>query len=342
MTPMTKLKTHRFAAALTAALMGCALLAAAPSRAEPVAPQVRVAVSSDAITLLPVHLAQTLGYYKEEGLDVTIVPMRTAPQKALHDGVVDVALGTTLPIQAAAEGSDIRGFLVIYSTTNNVLLVSPSASAQVHSFADLKGRRVGVSSLNSLSQYFLNYVLAANGLQPTDVTAVAIGVGAPAVDAVERGDVDAALLLGGSINLLLRKHPDLLILGDTRTSEASQRLLGPAKFPGSLLVAEESWLKANPDSTRRFVRAVRKAMKWMGDHSAEEVRAQMREDQRMPDAAADLQTIRDFQHMLSPDGAVHKGSPELMYKLLAASDESIRNAHIDLSKAYTNEYLSGK
>ena len=135
---------------------------------------------------------------------------------------------------------------------------------------------------------------------------------APALAAIERGDVDAALLVGGAINVLLQSYPGLTILADTRTPEGSQRVLGPVSFPGSLLVAEESWLKANPDTARRFVRAVKKAMQWMGEHSPEEVRANMREDQRMPDTDADLATIRDFQHMLSPDGAIAKGSPEIM------------------------------
>ena len=31
-----------------------------------------------------------------------------------------------------------------------------------------------------------------------------------------------------------------------------------------------------------------------------------------------------------------------MYKVLSSSLENVRTAHIDLSKAYTNEYLSGK
>ena len=98
---MTNLKMHRFAAALMTGLVACALCAAAPAT-----PQVRVAVSSDAITLLPVHLAQTLGYYKEEGLDVTLSLIGSANQTldALHDGSVNVALGTTVPIQTAAAG----------------------------------------------------------------------------------------------------------------------------------------------------------------------------------------------------------------------------------------------
>jgi len=327
---------------LMSVLAICLSAGAASSRAAPAMPQVRVAVSRDAVTLLPIYLAQTLGYYKQEGLDVTLSEIPGTPQNALRNGVVDVALGTTVPIQTAVDGQSIQGFLVIYSTTNNVLLVSPAASGEVHHFADLKGRRIGVSNVGSLSEVYLDYVLQANGVSPADVKAVAIGVGAPAVAAVERGDVDAALLLGGSINMLLRKHPDLPILADTRTPEGSQRVFGPASFPGSLLVAEESWLKSNPDTARRFVRAVRKAMKWMGEHSAEEVRANMREDQRMPDVEADLQTIRDFQHMLSPDGAVQKGSAELMYKVLASSLVDVRSAHIDLTRAYTNEYLDGK
>jgi hypothetical protein len=83
-------------------------------------------------------------------------------------------------------------------------------------------------------------------------------------------------------------------------------------------------------------------MQWMGSHSPEEVRANMHEEQRLPDADADLQTIRDCQRMLSPDGAIQKGSPELMYKVLATSLENVRGSPVDLSRAYTNAYLHGK
>jgi NitT/TauT family transport system substrate-binding protein len=325
--------------ALTGALAGYTLSGAPPSQ-----PQVRVAVSSDAITLLPVHLAETLGFYRQEGLAVTLSEIKSSSKTldALQDGSAHVALGTTVPLQMAAEGRSIQGFLVIYSRMNTVLIVSPAASGEVHRMADLKGRRIGVSSLGSGSQIFLNYLLAVNGMRPADVGAIGIGVGATSVAAMEHGEVDAALLVGGAINLLLGAHPGLTVLADTRTPEGSQRVFGRASFPGSLLVAEESWLKANPDTARRFVRAVTKGMQWMGAHSPEEVRANMREDQRLPDASADLQTIRDFQSMLSPDGAIAEGSPEIMYKVLAASLEKVRTSHIDLSKAYTNEYLMGK
>ena len=83
--------------------------------------------------------------------------------------------------------------------------------------------------MGSLSEVYLDYVLKENGVSPSDVKAVTIGVGAPAVAAVERGDVDAALLLGSSINLLLSKHPGLPILADR--TQASQRVFGKDLFP---------------------------------------------------------------------------------------------------------------
>ena len=331
---------YRYAMALLVAALTGAPAAAAP----PAAPQVRVAVSSDAITLLPVQLAQTLGYYRQQGLDVTLTEIRSLAKTldALQDGSTDVALGTTAPIQMAAEGRSIQGFLVIYSRINTVLIVSPAAAAGIHRIADLKGHRVGVSNLGSGSQLFLNYLLTVQGLQPTEVTAVAIGVGPPALDAIEGGAVDAAIVVGGAINVLLRAHPGLTILADTRTPEGSRLVFGSASYPGSLLIAEESWLKANSDTARRFVRAVKHGMQWMATHSPEDIRASMREEQRMPDAEADLQTIRDFQQMISPDGAIQQGSPELMYKVLSASLETVRASRIDLSRAYTNDYLNGK
>jgi NitT/TauT family transport system substrate-binding protein len=347
---------YRFAIAFVAAALAGAAAAAAPSitpaparpinaaPAPPAAPQVRVAVSSDAITLLPVQLAQTLGYYRQEGLEVLLTEIRSLPKTldALEDGSTDVALGTTAPIQMAAEGRSIQGFLVIYSRINTILVVSPAAAADMHHIADLKGHRVGVSSLGSGSQLLLNYLLSLNGLQGADVSAVAIGVGPPALDAIEHGQVDAAIVVGGAINVLLRAHPGLGILADTRTAEGARQIFGSASYPGSLLIAEESWLRANPDTARRFVRAVKHGMQWMATHSAEEIRANMREEQRLPDAEADLQTIRDFQQMLSPDGAIQPGSAELMFRVLATSLENVRDARIDFTRAYTNAYLNAR
>jgi NitT/TauT family transport system substrate-binding protein len=108
------------------------------------------------------------------------------------------------------------------------------------------------------------------------------------------------------------------------------------------MLAQDSWLRANPDTARRFAKSVLKAMKWMGTHSAEEVRAQMPEATRMPDAEADLQAIRQAQQTLSPDGVTPDSAPHLMREFLAISSEKVRTANIDFTKVYTNEFVIDK
>ena len=323
--------------------MATVLCGCGRSNSAPTARQVRVAVSRDAVTYLPVHLAHTLGYYKEEGVDVTVAELSglSKSMEAVLGGSADVTGGNTSPVQMAFEGRALQGFVMLYTVPPYALIVSPGASAKIRQIAGLKGHRVGITSPGSPTHHFLNYVLTQNGVPVKDVSAIGIGTGATSLAAIEHGQVEAAVLIGGAINVLERQFPGITFLADARTSDNARQIFGPQGLPGGVLVAQESWLKANPDTTRRFVRAVKKAMHWMGEHSPEQVRAEMREDQRMKDLDADLKTIREYQGILSQDGAFPAGMSEAVRKYLAVSIEKVRTANVDLSRAYTNEFLSG-
>jgi NitT/TauT family transport system substrate-binding protein len=116
-------------------------------------------------------------------------------------------------------------------------------------------------------------------------------------------------------------------------------VFGSPALPSTSLVATQSWLKAHADTAQRLVRATQKAMQWMREHSAEEVRAEMTDAQRMPDADADLEAIRGVQQTLSLDGAMPAEGPEVVRKVLAASNAKARTAHLDLSTTYTNKFV---
>lgn len=261
-----------------------------------------MALSRDAITWLPVHLAQKLGYYQQEGFSLAVsdVAGLSKSMEALLGGSVDVAGATPiLVLQVALEGRPVQSFLTLYSVPYGALVVAPAASGTIHTIADLKGHRVGVSSPGSPSQLFLNYSLVSHGLSPDDVSTVSIGAAAQSVAAVEHGQVDAAEVVANAITMLHRRHPDMRFLADTRTPEGTQAMFGSPAFPSTSLVANKPWLKANAEPARRLVRATQKAMQWMREHSAEEIRAEMTDTQRMPDADADLEAIRGAQRTLS-------------------------------------------
>jgi NitT/TauT family transport system substrate-binding protein len=304
--------------------------------------EVRIALSRDAITWLPVLLAQSRGYYKEEGLSLAVsdVAGLSKGMEALLGGSVDVAgASPMLVIQVAVEGRSVQSFLTLYSAPYSALVVAPSARSAIHTIADLKGHRVGVSSPGSPSHLFLNYSLVSHGLSPDDVSTVSIGSGASSVAAVEHGQVDAAQLIGSAITMLQRRHSDVVFLADTRTPEGTRDAFGSSVFPSTSLVANEEWLKANADTALRLVRATQKAMQWMREHSAEEIRAEMIDTAdagrrcrfgRHPRRAADSVS----------DGAMPAEGPELARKVLAASNAKVRTAHLDFSRTYTNQFVT--
>ena len=171
---------------------------------------VRIALSRDAITWLPVHLAQALGYYREAGLALTFTDVAglSKGMEALLGGSVDVAASTSmLIVQLAAEGRDVRGFITFYTFPNYALVVAPAAASTIHSVADLKGRRVGVTSPGSPTQMLMNYSLVSHGLSPADVSTVTISTGAASLAAIERGQVDAAAVVGSAAAVLEQRYP---------------------------------------------------------------------------------------------------------------------------------------
>jgi NitT/TauT family transport system substrate-binding protein len=331
-------------AAFAPIILAVALLGCNHSNSGAAARQVRIALSKDPISWLPIRLPQTLGYYKQEDISVTIseVTGLSKGMEALLGGSVDVAADNASgAILMAAEGRSVQCFLVLRSHPSQVLIVSPIASGKIHKISDLKGHRVGVSSPGSPTQWFLNYLLMSHGLTAEDVSTIAIGTSATSVASVEHGQVDAAVLVSNAVPVLARKYPNLTVLADTRTTEGLREIFGVTTFPSAVLVAQENWLKANSDTVRRFVRAVQKGIQWVREHSAEQVRTEMSEAERMPDAEADLQAIREFQQALLPDGAMPADGPEILRRVLAVSSEKVRVGHIDLSKIFTNEFVAG-
>jgi NitT/TauT family transport system substrate-binding protein len=327
-------------ARLTAvAALGALIACHAPA---PGTTEVRVALSRDGITWLPVHLAHALGYDHEEGLDFALseVGGMSKGVEALMGGSVDVTAGAMAQtIQAASEGAAMRCFMNLYTRPVLALAVAPGMTKTIRDVRDLKQHSVGVSAPGSATHQFLNALLVARGLSPDDVSAVPVGTAATSIAALEHGKVDAAVLVGSAIPMVQQRNAAIVFLADTRTPEGARMVFGTETFPNTSLVARDRWLNQGGDAPRRFVRAVKKGMDWMRRQPAEQVRTMMPEGLRMPDAAADVSAIQDAQRLLSADGAIPAGAPELVLKYVALSSAKVRESRIDVSQLYTNEFI---
>lgn len=305
---------------------------------------VRVAIHREPIAFLPLRVAETLGYYQAEGLAVELSEAAggTKAIEALLGGSVDVAAGSMSDaVQLAAEGRNVRGFLVLYDRPSLALAVGPAAGG-IQTIRDLRGRTVGVSAPGSASHQFLNFLLVSNGLTPEDVSTVSVGMSASSIAALEHGKVDAAILIASAVTQFEDRHPQGQLLADTRTPAGSRDIFGSEEFPGLSLLTEDRWLRDNSDTARRFVRAVKKGMRWVREHPAEQVRNMIPERARMPDPSLDVRAIHEVQQGISADGVMPPGSAELVERFLAVSNPKVRTTHIDLAHLYTNEFAGIK
>ena len=159
---------------------------------------------------LPTVLAEQLGEYKKAGVDVELVNFKGGSQAltAVIGGSADVVSGYyDHCVNLAARNQQLTAFVVYDRYPGLVLGVSPRHTAEISSVKDLAGKKVGVSAPGSSTDFFLKYLLARNGVDPNAVAVIGIGIDATAVAAMERGTVDAAVMLDPGATLLKAKFP---------------------------------------------------------------------------------------------------------------------------------------
>src|SRR3954447_13048331 len=238
---------------------------------------VRIVVGGNASspTILPHTLALELKLYEKEGVKtaIEIVPGGNKALQALLGGSADVVVGYyEHTVRMAAQGQALRSFVTMTHYPGNVLIVSPTASQSKRTIEDLKNSFVGVSDLGSQGHFFLNYVLSRHGLSPADVTAVSMsGSMTAAVAALEHGKVDAWSGFEPGVTQLRKRHPSARILVDARTEKGVREIFGVDAYPGSVLYTRADWLQRNPDTAGRLARAIQGSLRWIHEHSPDQI-----------------------------------------------------------------------
>lgn len=316
-------------------LLGLAL-AAAPEKKN-----VTIAVGGKSLVVyLPLTVAEQLGYFADEGLDVRIEDFKggSAALKALLGGSADLVVGYFDHIvRLQAQGRDLEGVVLIDKYPGLVLGVRSDLADKVRTPADLKGMKVGVTKPGSSTNYFVFYLLAKQGLKPSDVAIIGVGGGASAIAAVERKQVDAISHVEPVISTL-ESRGQIKVLVDTRNKEGSEAVFG-GPYPAATLYTHRSFVEKNPETTQRLVNAIVRALQWLQGKSAEEVVAVMPKAYYQNDPELYTTIVRNSLGMFSENGLFPEEGPKTAYKVLSMFDEKLAAAKVDLSKTYTNVFV---
>src|SRR5918996_517378 len=230
-----------------AALVAALSLAAA----EPAAAAINVFSGSSPV-FAPVFIADTQGFFTQEGLEVTVRPFTSGAEatEGFRAGAAQFLAACDVPALYLLAGGDAV-LLAQFSANPDMLLVV--AEKGVKGPADLKGKRVGLVR-KSASEYLLNNYLKRAGLTLEDVKLVHL---APfdQVPALVRGDVDALSTWKPFDQKMFSLAPDKFQVLSWNGREDYVLYSG--------IVAKRGYANANQEDVTKVLRALRKASDWL-------------------------------------------------------------------------------
>jgi NitT/TauT family transport system substrate-binding protein len=144
-----------------------------------------------------IAVAQYLGFYRDEGIEVELIPSGGSNQavQEVAAGKVLVGFPSPDPVILGYQPEAGLRLLWIYTAYQGFIYdIRTPAGSPLRSLAELGGKTIGVVNLASAAVPAARAMLHENGVDPRSVTFVGIGVGSQAAAAVRAGRVDAVAL----------------------------------------------------------------------------------------------------------------------------------------------------
>jgi NitT/TauT family transport system substrate-binding protein len=261
---------------------------------------VYIGISTPGLYEIPTEIAQRKGFYRDEGLEVRKVVIRTNLQvAALIAGELDYSTVSGIIARASIQGLPVKGVMGWFDRPLHILIAKPGFKR----LADFKGKKIGVSSIGSAPHIILREALAQAGMNPDrDITTLAIGGSGDRLAALIAGTVDATPLDVAYVE----KAEKLGLVSVIYFGDVVHTRLGG--FGVSL-----DKIRKNPTQITRVIRATLKGVRFLRDNKPETLSI-MRDYLHVSNDAA--LKVHDYAlRSLNPDGLVAKSTMDSEIRL---------------------------
>jgi NitT/TauT family transport system substrate-binding protein len=274
---------------------------------------VTMARTTGSIGMVPLEFAVNRGYFKKQGLDVQLITVRQS------DVIIAATVGGELnfmdiiptAILASVRGLPIRTIAVVLKRAPYVLIGQPN----VRSPEELKGKRIGVSSVGGMSAYLVREILARNGLNPDrDVTFLAIGGTSARTAALFGGTIDAALVVAPENYALERRGYRRLLLASDYVN-----------YPLSGVAASADFLAKNKAVAIAFLKGLMEGAKFARENKSDSVTF-IKSYLKVPDDEAEKSydfLIKEMPPDLIPEDAVIRAGIDFAKSALKLPPEAV-------------------
>jgi ABC-type nitrate/sulfonate/bicarbonate transport system substrate-binding protein len=205
------------------------------------------------------------GIWKAVGLDVEISTFRGDGQlqQALAAGSIDFGLGSGPGMGYAAKGVPAHAVAAVANKPANMALVVGKASG-VTNIAGLKGKRIGVSTAGSLTDWLARNIAVSNKWKPSDIEILPMGDMRARLAAMRSGELTAAVTS-------VQEAYEIQDNGQGTVLATFADVV--PHFHTHVVFARDALIKGNPDLVRRFLKGWFTVAAYMRDHRAEAVKA---------------------------------------------------------------------
>jgi NitT/TauT family transport system substrate-binding protein len=283
---------------------------------------------ANASAILPVNVADRLGLFKKHGLDVKIADFTGGSKlsQAMVAGSIDIGVGAGTEMAFVAKGAPI---IAVCNDTPAIPFIGIAVpwDSPIHSVDQLKGKKIGISSAGSLTDWLARELAHHEGWGPDGVERVAIGNGAAAVlAAFHTNAIDADIAVTSNIfNWEEKKEGRLL----TPVSSYVGNIAAGAIYATQHLIATD------PDALRGFLAAWLDTIDFISKHKAETVKIESEVTGYPENVMAKEYDIT--KTMFSRDCKFDADSLANLRR--AFIDQKLVESPPDMSKLYTEAFL---
>ena len=328
-----------FPAASAVAALALAASAHSAIAAQPDPKPVVVAVDGlKMVRNLPVLLADRLGYFKAQGLDVTFkeTSADAAVDEMLADGRVAgmAAYYHHTIVAQVEEHNPMEAVITLAVTPGYQVLLASSLKGKVNAPADLKGRRIISGGAHSAKTTSANWLVMHAGYATADFTRLSTADKAKIAESLKDGEAD----------LVIAPEPDAsayvaqgvaVPFADLYSVEGTRKALGSV-FPSSVLYMSPKYVAAHPEVAQQLVNALADSLQYINSHSVDDIR------HWVPDVIAgeakDPRVLAQGVKMFATDGKMPAEAAAMEAAAIAA--QFPQYAQADLGQTFTNSFVT--
>jgi NitT/TauT family transport system substrate-binding protein len=266
----------------------------------------------------PIYTAYEKGFFKEEGLDVELVKCSWANYKdTLALGGYDITHHLVMYfLKPIEQGLDVKFLAGIH---RGCLRVQAGTKTNIHTIADLKGKRIGVPGMGTPPFVFANRVFGTHGIDAAkDITWKVFPAGELGL-AIDKGEVDA-VCDSEPIGSLLLAEGKVRNISDQATDAPYKDEYCCA------VIANGKWLAANPKTAAAATRALLKGAKWVETNPVAAARLAVEKKYLASTPELNTVALSHLRYIPSVSGgqkAIELAAPEMKIAKMLSADTDV-------------------